>query len=344
MDTLSDVARAILAVVFAVAAVAKLLDLPTSRRTMAAFGVPPRLARRAGTALPFAELATVVLLAIDATARIGGIAALVLLLAFIGGISASLSRGETPNCNCFGQISAEPIGARTLVRNGVLTVLAVLVTVNGPGAGLLAWTGEQTAQTLAVLLALAVVGGVMAYLAMRGKLRQADADYLRLQRISAQLPRDLPVGMRAPAFELSDLRGNRVSLASLWLRGRPVMLLFLGPNCGPCVRLMPELARWNAALTDRVTFAVISNGGLAHEQIAEHLRPLGDDVVALVQEDQEVADSYRVLATPTAIVVDTDGMIASGSAGGPEEIEALVRVVLDGAPSPGAPRDDLVAA
>jgi thiol-disulfide isomerase/thioredoxin/uncharacterized membrane protein YphA (DoxX/SURF4 family) len=344
MDTLSDVARAILAVVFAVAAVAKLLDLPTSRRTMAAFGVPPRFARHAGTALPFAELATTVLLVIDATAQVGGIAALVLLLAFIAGISASLSRGETPNCNCFGQISAEPIGARTLVRNGVLAALAVIVTANGPGAGLLAWTGEQTAQTLAALLALAAIGGVMAYSAMRRQLRQADADYLRLQRISAQLPRDLPIGMRAPGFELSDLHGNRVTLGSLWSRGRPVMLLFLGPNCGPCVRLMPELARWNAALADRVTFAVISNGGLPQEQIADHLRPLGDDVIALVQENQEVADTYRVLATPTAVVVDADGMIASGSAGGPEEIEALIRVVLDSKPTPGAPRGDLVAA
>jgi thiol-disulfide isomerase/thioredoxin/uncharacterized membrane protein YphA (DoxX/SURF4 family) len=344
MDTLSDVARAILAVVFAVAAVAKLLDLPTSRRTMAAFGVPARYASDAGTALPFAELATAVLLVIDATARIGAIAALVLLLAFIGGISASLSRGETPNCNCFGQISAEPIGARTLVRNAVLTALAVLVAVNGPGAGLLAWVGAQTAQTLAVLLALGAVGGVMAYQAMRRKLRQADVDYFRLQRISAQLPRDLPVGMRAPGFELSDVRGERVSLGSLWSRGRPVMLLFLGPNCGPCVRLMPELARWNAALADRVTFVVISNGGLPQEQIAEHLSPLGDDVIALVQENQEVADLYRVLATPTAVVVDSEGMIASGSAGGPEEIEALVRVVLDSAPTPGAPRGDLVAA
>ena len=344
MDTLSDVARAILAVVFAVAAVAKLLDLPTSRRTMAAFGVPPRFARRAGTALPFAELATTVLLVIDATAQIGGIAALVLLVAFIAGISASLSRGETPNCNCFGQISAEPIGARTLVRNGVLAVLALLVAVNGPGAGLLDWMGRQTAQTIAALLALAAIGGVMAYVAMRRKLRQADVDYLRLQRTTAQLPRDLPIGMRAPNFELLDLHDNRHSLASLWLRGRPVMLLFLGPNCGPCVRLMPELARWNAALRDRVTFVVISNGGLPAGQIAEHLRPLGDDVVTLVQEGQEVADAYRVLATPTAVVIDTDGMIASASAGGPDEIEALVRVVLDTTPAPDTPHGDLVAA
>jgi thiol-disulfide isomerase/thioredoxin/uncharacterized membrane protein YphA (DoxX/SURF4 family) len=344
MDTVSDLARAILAVVFTVAAVAKLLDLPTSRRTMAAFGVPGRLAYRAGTALPFAELATAVLLVIDATARAGGIAALVLLLAFIGGISASLSRGETPNCNCFGQISAEPVGARTLVRNGVLTVLALIVAIEGPGAGLFAWASEETAQTLAALLSLSTIGGIVAAVLMQRKVRQSDADYLRLQRHVAQLPRDLPVGMRAPGFELPDLHGNNVSLASLWSRGRPVMLFFMGPNCGPCVRLMPELQRWNAALADRVTFVVVSNGGLPAEQIADHLRPLGDEVVALVQEANEVADTYRVLATPTALVIDSDGMIASASAGGPDEIEALVRVVLASTPAPGTPRGDLVAA
>src|SRR6266487_2263634 len=100
MDPVADIARALLAVVFTVAAVAKLLDLPSSRRMMAAFGLPPTPAARAGTALPFAELGTAVLLVIEPTARIGGILALALLVLFIAGISVNLAKGNKPDCNC----------------------------------------------------------------------------------------------------------------------------------------------------------------------------------------------------------------------------------------------------
>jgi methylamine dehydrogenase accessory protein MauD len=340
MDTVADLARALLAVVFTVAAVAKLTDLPASTRTMVGFGVPPQFSRIAGTGLPFAELATAVALVIEPAARWGGVAAAVLLLVFIAGIANSLSKGRTPDCNCFGQIASEPIGWQTLVRNVVLAAVAVLVAANGAGAGLLAWTSEQTAQTTAVLVALALIGSAVVAQSLQRRIQLLETGVDQLRRRVGTVPRDLPVGTPAPSFELPDVEGNPVTLEALCARGRPVVLLFVGPNCGPCTRLFPELARWNAALADQVTFAVISNGGMPREQVAEHLSPVGD-VTALVQKGQEIADTYRVLATPTALVVSPSGMIASASAGGPDEIEALVRVVLT-SPEPGAPRGDLV--
>jgi thiol-disulfide isomerase/thioredoxin len=342
MDTVADLARALLAVVFTVAAVAKLLDLPSSRLTMAAFGVPPSLAGKAGNALPFAELATAVLLIIEPTAQVGGVAALVLLIAFIAGISYSLAQGRTPDCNCFGQVASEPISSGTIIRNVVLAAIAVPVVANGSGSSLLAWTGSRTAaEYIAILSALAVIAAAVTVLQTRRKYQTLEAGVEGLRRRVGVLPRDLPVGTRAPSFELPDVEGKPVTLESLCARGRPVVLLFVGPNCGPCARLFPELARWNTALADDVTFAVISNGGLPGEQIAEHLRPVGD-VIALVQEGQEIADSYRVLATPTGVVVNSSGMIASASAGGVDEIEALVRVVLERPSEPHGPRGDLV--
>jgi thiol-disulfide isomerase/thioredoxin/uncharacterized membrane protein YphA (DoxX/SURF4 family) len=342
MDIVADLARALLAVVFTVAAVAKLLDLPASTRTMVGFGVPPRFSRIVGTGLPFAELATAVALVVEPAARWGGVAALALLLVFIAGISNSLARGATPDCNCFGQIASEPISSRTIVRNAVLAVVAVAVVVNGSGSSLLAWSGSRAAsEDIALLLALAMIGAIVMVLQLRRDRSMFEAGVAQLRRQVGALPRYLPIGTPAPSFELPDVERRPVTLEALCARGRPVVLLFVGPNCGSCVELFPDLARWNAALADEITLAVISNGGLKHEQIAEHLRPLGD-VTALVQTGQEVADSYRILATPTALVIDPQGRVASVAAGGAIEIEALIRVVLQGQSEPGAPRRDLV--
>jgi uncharacterized membrane protein YphA (DoxX/SURF4 family)/thiol-disulfide isomerase/thioredoxin len=330
MDIVADLIRVFLAIVFTVAATAKLQDLAGSVRTMVEFGVPFRWAGIAGKGLPIAELATAVALVIEPSARWGGIAAIVLMLVFIAGISNSLSHGRTPDCNCFGQVSSEPVSSATITRNVVLAAVAVPLVINGGGNSLLAWTGSRTAsEDIAILLALAVVGGTVWVAGLRREHKQLYKGIEGLRRRVGEQPRDIPIGTQAPAFELPDVHGNRVSLASLCAHGRPVLLFFVGPNCGSCSEMFPDLARWNTALAERVTFAVVSNGGLPTEQIAEHLSPLGG-VTALVQEGQEIADDYRIFVTPTALVVDPQGAVVSVPAAGAREIEALVRVVLEG--------------
>jgi hypothetical protein len=86
---------------------------------------------------------------------------------------------------------------------------------------------------------------------------------------------------------------------------------------------------------------VLSNGGPDHEEIAAQLREVGD-FTTVIQEIHEVADEYRVLATPAAVIVDARGRIASGLVGGPDEIEALVRVALDRAAEEPDPHRGLV--
>ena len=54
----------------------------------------------------------------------------------------------------------------------------------------------------------------------------------------------LQVGTIAPDFALTDLRGETQTLQSLLSRGRPVVLEFADPVCGPCTRLLPAVARW----------------------------------------------------------------------------------------------------
>ena len=106
--------RIVLAIVFAVAGIAKLAN-PNGTRAMAKdFGVPEALTGIFAILLPIAELTCAFLLLPASTARVGAIATLALLVVFIIGIAVSLARGKRPDCNCFGQINSEPIGASTI--------------------------------------------------------------------------------------------------------------------------------------------------------------------------------------------------------------------------------------
>src|SRR4051794_30845458 len=172
MDGVLLAARLILAVVFGVAGVAKLLDPAGSRQALVGFGVPDGLARPLAVLLPLAELAVAVGLLGVATAWWAAVLALALLLLFLGGIGLSLARGRAPDCHCFGQLYSKPVGSETLVRNAVLAVIAAGVVAAGPanpGASAFAWLGDLTAfERVSVafgVLALGLLGG-MAWLMM----------------------------------------------------------------------------------------------------------------------------------------------------------------------------------
>jgi uncharacterized membrane protein YphA (DoxX/SURF4 family)/thiol-disulfide isomerase/thioredoxin len=324
MDPLLLALRFVLAVVFATAAVGKLLDRRGSRQAMAEFGVPSRLAGWASTLVPAAEFVVAVGLLPAATARWAAVGALGLLLGFMGGITRALSQGRTPDCHCFGQLHSAPAGPGALARNAGLAVLSAVIAWRGPGPTLEAWLSARSAAELA-----AVVTGVAAVgLALLSLRLWLDNRRLKRELHAGQRARPIPgppVGAPAPSFALPELGGRTQSLQALRSHGRPIALVFMDPGCGPCRALLPDLKRWQLTLSQALTIAIISRASDDQADPAS-----GQDGVAnvLMQRGSEVSDAYRVKGTPSAIVVSPNGTIASSPAAGAAAIEALIRVTL----------------
>lgn len=331
MSSIVLLARLLLAVVFVTAAVGKLADLEGSRRTIAAFGMPDFAARLGGRVLPFVELACAVALMPQPTARWGAVAMGLLLAVFIAAISRALSKGRTPDCNCFGQVSSAQISWRTLARNVALLAIATLVIWKGPGSSLTAWTSNQAASSLVASIAV-IACALLGVAAIR---------YRELNRVlrnrpeaaaPASVPPGLEIGALAPRFSLPDLDGTHMALDDLCGRGLQVLLVFASQSCGPCQALLPELARWNAALGDRITFALVESDIRDPQQLAEQLSAAGE-ILALYEGGHEVAARYHIIATPTAVVVGADGDVASARAEGSAQIEELIRLMLERGPA-----------
>jgi peroxiredoxin len=345
MDALELIARFALAAVFAVAGLTKLADRPGSREALVAFGVPERLASPGAIVLPIAELAIAVLLIPAATAVIGAAGALALLLAFCAGIARSMIRGESPDCHCFGQLHSEPVGWSTLIRNLVLAALAGFAlarTAGGEAQAPFAWIGDLSDAGLValigglVLAALVAIGAGIASALLRQNgrlLLRVDAleQALRRQGIpleavaDAPPPEGLPVGTEAPAFTLPGVHGETTTLEALLSPGRPLMLIFTDPGCGPCNALMPQVAGWQRDHEGTLTIALVGRGDVKDNRAkaAEHgVRQF------FVEEGSEVSSLYKGQATPTAVVIDPEGRIASPLHGGEPGIRALVETTL----------------
>jgi uncharacterized membrane protein YphA (DoxX/SURF4 family) len=273
VDSIVLALQVVLAVVFATAGVGKLLDRAGSRRALAAFGVPHGAVDVASWVLPLAELATAGALVFHPTARWGATAALVLLMLFIFGIARALSRGEAPDCHCFGQLHSAPAGRGTLARNAVLAALAGVVVVYGPGTSLDAWVDARSAAEL-VAVAIGIVAAVLGTMSVRLWLqnRELRGNLQREREVTARFPPGLPPGSQAPRFALQNLDGETTSLEALLEPGQPLALIFVSPNCGPCAGVLPDLARWQNTLSERLSIGVLSTGSALDNQRAQELR------------------------------------------------------------------------
>lgn len=122
MAGVARAAGAVLAIVLAVAAVAKLARRSGTGEELAQLGLlaPDVLA----WVVPVVELACAVLLVV--VPAWGGIAAFALLAAFTVVLVRVLRSGREVSCNCFGALSRRPVSTWSLARNGVLLVLAAV--------------------------------------------------------------------------------------------------------------------------------------------------------------------------------------------------------------------------
>jgi len=348
METVLLIARLLLASIFAVAGVAKLTDREGSRQAMTDFGVPAALASPFGVFLPLAELAVAVALVPMPTAWWGAVGALALLLLFVVGIGVNLTRGRKPKCHCFGQLHSAPAGPLTLARNGALAAVAAFVVWqgrDGAGPSALNWIGELTAARLSALILglilLALLAGQWWFLLHL--LRQNGRLMVRVEALEASLaaggalpshnsaqvgqpPIGLPVGSQAPGFSLKGLHRETLTLESLRSAGKPILLLFTDPNCGPCTAMLPEIGRWQEDHAQTLTLALVSRGEVEENKTKASEHGLS---TVLLQDDWEVSESYKVSGTPSAVLISPDGTVASSVAGGAEGIRAFLSYAVD---------------
>lgn len=323
--------RVALAAVFLTAGVGKLLDLEGSRQAVRDFGVPERAAKIVGVALPALELLSGIALIFRPSARWGALAALLLLLAFIVGIARALARGEQPDCHCFGQIHSAPAGRTTLVRNAVLAAGAAVILGYGSGPAVDTWVSARSAAELvAVGLGIGLVGAVAYAASLRGQVTRLARDLGTAQKLAVAGRGGLPVGYDAPVFELPDLTGTPVTLTALLDAGKPVLLMFMSPGCGPCVSMMRKVRDWQQGLSERLTIAVISLGTAEQNALFE------DEGLenVLLQQAMEVGELFGVASTPSAVFISREGKIASHPAVMEPSIEPLVRLALRDGVSP----------
>lgn len=321
------VTRLCLAAIFMIAGAAKLADRSGTRQALTDFDVPARLAGPLRFILPAAELMTATALVFPTTARWGAAGSLVLLALFVAGLTRILRRGEAPDCHCFGQLHSKPASWVTVARNLILVLPASYVAVEGPGPSLSSWV----ANTHAIDLWLIAVGALGVFATATSVLLWRDNRRLRSTEGAVAASRQ--IGALAPRFALPSAAGPVVSLQDLLVDDRACILTFVNPGCGPCATLLPELARWHDPITERLALTLITTADPTEAETLMHEHALTD---VLIDQQSTVMRAYGVNATPSAVLVASDGTVRSAPVAGRAAIESLIRLALHDEMRPAA--------
>jgi methylamine dehydrogenase accessory protein MauD len=314
--------------VFLVAGITKLIDLASFRQSLGEFGVPSTWIRGTGVLVPAFELFVAGVLLLPPTALVGAAFAVLMLVLFSGVVVFQLTKGKTPHCYCFGQLDDQPIGSATLVRNGVLLIVAGLAlwqeAVYGPIGGF-GWLSEfsgfqrvAVAVAAALFIIVAVEGWILLFV-----LRQLGKLLTSLSSNSQADMQDdgLPVGDIAPEFELPSTAQTVESLTTLRAGGNPLLLVFSSEGCSFCEELLPDLGQWDRDHSKGFEVVLITSNDREHaDRIAsEHgIRHV------LLQDGRTTGQTYGARHVPAAVFVSPEGRVASDLALGPPDIRTLV--------------------
>jgi len=121
------VTRITLGLVFVIAALTKIGDLPWFAEQLQNYRIAPAWSENAlAIVMPWIELLAGLALVLGIRARAGGAVALGLMIVFTLAVAAAWARGLDFRCGCFGKVGASSIGAHKFAENLGLTLLAAL--------------------------------------------------------------------------------------------------------------------------------------------------------------------------------------------------------------------------
>jgi peroxiredoxin len=129
--------------------------------------------------------------------------------------------------------------------------------------------------------------------------------------------RGLKIGTAAPEFALKDIDGRDFRRSDLV--GKRTLVAFWSPDCPHCQNFLDDFRKWTRTLSNGDPKVVVMSEG----EIDEHR---GLDLGAPVVLDSGYKTSARLgmFGTPSAVLLDENGVIATETAVGANNIWALL--------------------
>ncbi|UFS57840.1 MauE/DoxX family redox-associated membrane protein [Subtercola endophyticus] len=314
----STLSTTLLALVFGASGALKLGSIDATHSALTALGAPRFLRNRPiAAAVPYAELALSIALICAPSPLFTAVSAVAVAVSAVFLLLAARSAGrpEAVYCNCFGSLSAQPIGRATVIRNGILLVFAVIT---------LTFAREGVVPTIAALDAPSLI----AYLAVLSLVLVACVALL-LTRAARHTTLPSPESSTTfdstpwpiPDVEVTTGTGDVIPLAHV-ASHKATLLFLVSAECTPCRYILSSIPAWQQQLLGAVDIALLTS------EKPSVMAPLVDGLTVPVYY------GYRALLTvtklsgvPAAFLLTPDRNVSAGPALGSDEIDGMMAAV-----------------
>lgn len=255
--------------------------------------------------LPWLEILAGTLLLIGLFRRFSVILTGLLLLSFLIAIGWVLFRGETVDCGCFlGGSQASPVTWELWIRDLFLLAAATFLVWVKP----FPWSLDGLLQQKNLWKKMGV-GLVVTYLLVTGVL--AFNSQIPVPPSTAEVQPLLPVGTKAPDFNLPDLDGHIVRLKDFYNQ-KSVLIEVFATWCPHCQHSVPLLKKLQNAQPNTLQILAMNAGdpldkpstGPAFRQYFKVTYPI------LERPSMALMNLYHVSGFPTFYLIGKDGKIA----------------------------------
>jgi len=321
---ISVTAPLLLAIVLVLSSVGKLRSPDRARKAFTAMTVPAWLDRPwVATAHPWAEITLAVLLVVvPGPIRVAvAAAALLLMLVYLVLIIRAFRSPVDVDCACFGALGDERVTAVTIVRNAWLTALAAItlwVAVDERAViARLAEISRSDLWWLVSVVAAAVTAALVLRVDRSADSQDADAEV----EAWSDEERDY-VRSRIPAVPVKLADGTTTDLRTLSSQ-RAQLLLFVSEGCGSCVPVIEAVPEWRKELPQLDVRFVL--------QVGPHVSGLTSTEEPQTLHDLKgyAKESFGTGATPSAILLGADGLLAGGPVVGSVGVRRFVSEIAD---------------
>ncbi|MGM0867513.1 MAG: thiol-disulfide oxidoreductase ResA [Bacillota bacterium] len=114
-------------------------------------------------------------------------------------------------------------------------------------------------------------------------------------------------GDQAPDFQLETLEGETVKLSDF--KGQGVLLNFWATYCPPCKEEMPYMQNQYEEFKDKGVTILAIDVGEPKVTVDKFAKRYGLTFPILLDQNQEVLDSYGVGPIPVTFLIDEDGKV-----------------------------------
>lgn len=125
------------------------------------------------------------------------------------------------------------------------------------------------------------------------------------------------IGTTVPDFAFTDIGGRSVSSAGI--KGKRTLLIYWSMGCGYCAAMLNDLIEWERSKPAGSPDLIVLSKGTAEEH-----DPMKITAPIIVEDTAKLAEALGMPGTPSAVIVDEDGVIVSQVAVGAMNIWSLV--------------------